>query len=73
MAIGAVHGEALLVRVEELARSNDVNYLFMGSVGDGKAAAIAYSLIETAKMNGIDLEAWLAWVLERLPDHKTMH
>lgn len=34
------------------------NYLFMGSVG-GKAAAIAYTLIETAKMNSVDPEAWL--------------
>ena len=42
------------------------NYLFMGSIGGGKAAAIAYTLIETAKMNDVDPEAWLAWVLERL-------
>ena len=41
----------------------------MGSIGGGKAAAIAYTLIETAKMNGVDPEAWLTWVLER-PDHK---
>ena len=46
------------------------NYLFMGSVGGGKAAAIAYTLIETAKMNDVDPEAWLTWVLDRLPDHK---
>ena len=46
------------------------NYLFMGSVGGGKAAAIAYTLIETAKMNDVNPEAWLTWVLERLPDHK---
>ena len=46
------------------------NYLFMGSVGGGKAAAIAYPLIETAKMNTVDPEAWLTWVLERIPDHK---
>ena len=46
------------------------NYLFMGSVGGGKAAAIAYTLIETAKMHNVDPEAWLTWVLERLPDHK---
>jgi hypothetical protein len=25
------------------------NYLFMGSIGGGKAAAIAYTLVETAK------------------------
>ena len=46
----------------------------MGSGGGGgKAAAIAYTLIETARMNGVDPEAWLTWLtwgLERLPDHK---
>ena len=45
------------------------NYLFMGSVGGGKAMAIAYTLIETAKMNNVNPEAWLAWVLERIQDH----
>ncbi|WP_131727631.1 IS66 family transposase, partial [Thalassovita autumnalis] len=46
------------------------NYLFMGSVGGGSAAAIAYTLMETCKLNGVDPEAWLTWVLQRLPDHK---
>ena len=46
------------------------NYLFVGSKGGGKAAAIAYTLIETAKLNGVDPQAWLTWVLQRLPDHK---
>ena len=46
------------------------NYLFMGSVGGGKAAAVAYTLIETAKMNGVDPEAWLTWVLTHVADHK---
>lgn len=46
------------------------NYLFMGSEGGGKAAAIAYTLIETAKMNNVDPEAWLTWVLKKLPEHK---
>jgi len=46
------------------------NYLFMGSIGGGKAAAIAYTLMETCKMNNVDPEAWLTWVLQRLPDHK---
>ena len=46
------------------------NYLFVGSEGGGKAAAIAYTLIETAKLNSIDPQAWLTWVLQRLPDHK---
>lgn len=38
--------------------------------GGEKAAAIAFSLIETAKMNEVDPEAWLIWVLERQPNHK---
>lgn len=46
------------------------NYLFMGSVGGGKAAAVAYTLIETAKMNGVNPEAWLTWVLTHIADHK---
>ena len=32
-------------------------------------AAIAYTLIETAKMNKVNPEAFLAWVLERIQDH----
>jgi transposase/uncharacterized protein (DUF1810 family) len=46
------------------------NYLFMGSIGGGKAAATAYTLIETAKMNNVDPEAWLTWVLTHVADHK---
>ena len=46
------------------------NYLFMGSEGGGKAAAIAYTLIETAKLNGVDPQAWLTWVLAQIADHK---
>ena len=46
------------------------NYLFVGSEGGGKAAAIAYTLIETAKMNRTDPQAWLTWVLAQIADHK---
>ena len=46
------------------------NYLFMGSEGDGKSAAIAYTLIETAKPNGVDPQVWLSNVLGRIADHK---
>ena len=46
------------------------NCLFLGSVGGGEAAAIAYALIETAEMNNVDPEAWLTWVLERIADHR---
>lgn len=46
------------------------NYLFMGSEGGGKSAAIIYTLIETAKLNNVDPEAWLTDVLARIADHK---
>ena len=46
------------------------NYLFVGSEGGGKAAAIAYTLIETAKLNSVDPQAWLTWVLARIADQK---
>jgi transposase len=42
----------------------------MGSDGGGKAAAIAYTLIETAKLNGVNPQAWLTDVLDRIADHK---
>ncbi|MDG1458096.1 MAG: transposase, partial [Pseudoprimorskyibacter sp.] len=35
------------------------NWMFAGSQGGGKAMAIAYTLIETAKLNNVDPQAWL--------------
>ena len=46
------------------------NYLFVGSEAGGKAAAIAYTLIETAKLNTVDPNAWLADTIARIPDYK---
>jgi transposase len=46
------------------------NYLFVGSAGGGRSAAIAYTLIETAKLNGVDPQAWLTDVLSRIADYK---
>ena len=36
----------------------------------GKAMAIAFTMIETAKLNGVDPQARLADVLSRIADHK---
>ena len=36
----------------------------------GKSAAVAYTLIETARLNGVDSQAWLTHVLARIADHK---
>ena len=45
------------------------NYLFMGSDAGGKRAAAIYSLVETAKLNGLDPQAYLRDVLARIADH----
>jgi transposase len=45
------------------------NYLFMGSEAGGHSAAIAYTLIETFKMNMVNSKVWLAWVLAKIHDH----
>jgi transposase len=45
------------------------NYLFAGSDAGGERAATAYTLIETAKLNGLDPEAYLRDVLGRIADH----
>lgn len=46
------------------------NWMFAGSEGGGKAMATAYTLIETAKLNQVDPQAWLTWVLAQIADHK---
>ena len=45
------------------------NWMFAGSEGGGENAAIAYTLIETAKLNNTDPQAWLTNVLSRIADH----
>ena len=45
------------------------NYLFCGSDAGGQRAAAMYSLIGTAKLNGLDPEAYLRHVIERIADH----
>ena len=45
------------------------NWLFAGSDTGGERAAAIYSLIETCKLNGIDPEAYLRFVLARIADH----
>jgi transposase len=45
------------------------NYLFAGSDTGGERAAAVYSLLGSAKLNGIDPEAYLTSVLRRIADH----
>ncbi len=45
------------------------NWLFAGSDDGGERAAAIYSLLGTAKLNGIEPEGYLRYVLERIADH----
>ena len=45
------------------------NYLFLGSDSGGDRAANIYSLVGSAKLNGLDPEAYLREVLTRIADH----
>ena len=46
------------------------NWLFAGSDTDGETLARAMTIIETAKMNGLDPQAYLTHILSRIHDHK---
>lgn len=54
------------LRTVALGRKND---LFAGSDAGGERAALIYSLIGTAKLNGLDPQAYLTRVLERIAEH----
>jgi transposase len=45
------------------------NFLFFGSDSGGENAAAIYTLLGTAKLNGLDPELYLRHVLERIADH----
>jgi len=54
------------LRVVALGRKN---YLFAGSDAGGERAAAIYSLIGSAKLNGLDPEHYLRTVLARIAEH----
>ena len=45
------------------------NWLFAGSDAGGDRAAIFYTLIRSAKLNGLEPEAWVRDVLTRIAEH----
>ena len=45
------------------------NYLHLGSDAGGASAAVFYTLIGTAKLNAIEPQAYLRYVLERIGEH----
>src|SRR6266481_7315688 len=54
------------LRVVALGRKN---WLFAGSDDGGERAAAIYSLLGTAKLNGLNPEGYLRYVLERIAEH----
>lgn len=46
------------------------NWLFAGSDAGGERAATIYTLVETAKLNGVNPESYLRAVIARIADHK---
>jgi transposase len=54
---------------ERALRGVRKNYLFAGSDAGGRRAAAIYSLIESAKLNGLNPQHYLADVLARIADH----
>ena len=55
------------IRPWALGRSN---WLFAGSLRSGQRAANIMSLIQSAKINGLNPQAYLKDVMERLPTHR---
>lgn len=62
------HGNAAerALRCVALGRKN---FLFAGADTGGERAAAFYSLIGSAKLNGLDPEAYLREVFTRIPEH----
>jgi transposase len=58
------------LRVVALGRKN---FLFAGSDSGGESAAAIYSLVGSAKLNGVDPESYLRNVLSRIADHPIKH
>jgi hypothetical protein len=66
------NGPQLLARYGQNDRAIAIgrkNYLFAGSDAGGRRAAALYSLIETAKLNGLNPQLYLADLLTRIADH----
>ena len=55
------------------AFASDPNFLFAGSDHGGERAAAMYTLIGSAKLNGLDPELYLRTVLAQIADHPISH
>lgn len=56
-----------LVKTPAIGRKN---FLFVGSPNGGRGAAVLYSLVSSAKANGVEPFAWLRELFTRLPYHR---
>jgi len=63
-----LHNNAAERRMRPLALGRK-NYLFAGSLEGGRRAAIIYTLVGTAELNGWDPQAYLRLLLDRIADH----
>jgi transposase len=45
------------------------NFLFLGSEAGGERAAVIYTVLESAKLNGLDPQAWLSDVIDRMANN----
>jgi len=61
-----LRGRSGVLRAVALGRKN---YLFAGSDAGGERAAAIYSLLGTARLNGLDPESYLCEVLTRIAEH----
>jgi hypothetical protein len=60
------HGLSSSAVAKRSLRGIAVNFLFLGSEAGGERAAILCTVLETAKLNGLDPEAYLADVIDRM-------
>ena len=51
------------------SRAPDSGHYGVASDRGGERAAVIYPLIQAAKLNDVDPQAWLADVLDRIADH----
>lgn len=65
------HWTGLVVFVDDGRVEMDTNALFAGSDGGARHWAIAMTLIQTAKLNGVDPIGWLTDVLSRILSGET--
>jgi transposase len=58
-------------RLVKIPATGRKNYLFVGSPRGGEGAAVMYSLVSSAKANGVEPFAWLRDLFTCLPSHRS--